>query len=196
MIHTEQHPTKNLPFFVNGSLQGSERQEVESHLRACDVCRQEVQALQAIRQEVKNGVMGNAPDELGWQRLKKQIRKEKHHTKQQPQRVWQAVAAAAVLAVAIQTALVYEHEAVTDGYQMLGVPDASLQISFYPTVTEAQIRKILNDVNARFVDGPGALGIYRIELSDAATPSEAKKQRASAQAILASYSDRVKYVSE
>jgi len=196
MVYTEQHPLLELPFFVNGSLQGNARLEIESHLKECAMCQKEVQTLKAIRQKVKNNITGDGPGEMGWQRLKNQIQNEKHQTKQKTVYVWQAVAAAAVLAVAIQSALLYKSESLTEGYQTLGVADSSLQVSFYPTVTEAQIREVLNEIDARIVDGPGALGIYRITLVGVTENKNITEHRAKVQAKLASYSDWVRYVSE
>lgn len=195
MNQNEQHPTLELPFYVNGTLDAAEHKAVEAHLSDCEVCQAEVSFLQALGRQVKDNNHVNGPGELGWARLKKQIHAEKQTLRHSPSRFWQAVAAVALLAVAIQAGLLYRYTSVTDGYHMLGVADAHLQVAFYPQVTEQQMRDILNEVQVRIVDGPGALGIYRIELVGVPA-TQAAARRAVVRQKLSTYNKAVRHVSE
>ena len=40
-----------------------------------------------------------------------------------------------------------------------------LQINFSPNASEVQIRKLLQSVDGSIIEGPGAIGIYRVRLN-------------------------------
>lgn len=189
----QQHPDMELPFYVNGTLDSQLSSEIESHLAVCEKCRQEVQFLRTLAVEVKQqGNVNHA--EMEWKRLQKKIRAEKK-TEAGPAVLWRAVASLALLALVIQSIFLYRPGTITEGYRPLGDAQYSVQVQFYPGVTEQQIRDILIDVDARIIDGPGVLGIYHLQAnSRQQEPDDAAQQRVRKKLLL--YREQIKYVSE
>jgi len=165
-----QHPDELLPWFVNGTLSGEELARVEKHLRECKQCDQEIQFFQQVRREVREQEVPS-PGELGLNRFLKQIRPEKTVPIPKPRihiAWWRnPLAVAASLVIVIQFALLVSTWTPNQTYTPLSGPKPEgviLQIKFSATATETQIRQGLRSVNAVIVDGPSALGIYKIRL--------------------------------
>ena len=55
---------------------------------------------------------------------------------------------------------------------------AELQVVFTPDATEAEIRTLLFEAGATIVDGPSALGVYRLDAEDPDAALEALQARA------------------
>jgi hypothetical protein len=164
-LNSSQHPDELLPWLANRTLDGAERLEVEAHVATCERCRRELAYLESLRSGVAE--MGNvqAPGEFGLNRLLRDIRRQPQFTER---RRWLTPALAAALAVivfqGVMLAQLWPRPAniVPLGRAML---DANvLQIRFDPRATEADIRNALQAVGASLIDGPGALGIYRVRL--------------------------------
>lgn len=115
----------------------------------------------------------NAPGDLGWHRLEADIRRETRESNsaagQAPTNgrlvMWKA--AAVFFGIAALGQAVYLTTSPGEpvaGYQTAteGTADNVLVISFRPDATEADMRRLLQATNARFVDGPGASGLYRV----------------------------------
>lgn len=169
--HSEQHPQELLPWYANGTLGPDERQQVEAHLAHCDHCRHELTWLQSVRAQLKTDMV-DGPGELGLQRLLRDVRSQ---SQSRPTRQWWRPAlAAAVVIIAVQFVMIIAAYRQPDTFTPLSGPAATgvvLQVKFAPNATEAQIRTLLQKVHASLIDGPGALGIYRVRL-EAVTKSQ------------------------
>lgn len=109
---------------------------------------------------------------------------------------WQAAAAVAAAVLGWQVAVV---PAITNpgadeapAYELASGGEESeftLRIAFTDTATEADLRAVLREVDARIVDGPSAIGLYTLSFAD-----EAAKERAAQ--ILAEQGDIVAEVAE
>jgi anti-sigma factor RsiW len=181
-MNSETHPDELLAWYVNGTLDGSERAAVERHLRDCARCRDEAAFLDALRRGVKEIGRADEPGDLGRKRLLRDVRAQ-----QGTRGTWwrPALAAAAAIIIVQGVLLVnfWPHQA---SIGLLGGPkDKGLivQIQFQPDAAEARIRALLQETGATLIDGPGALGIYRIRLERSDT----------ALARLRSRTDVVKY---
>ena len=175
-----------LPWYVNGTLEGEERRQVEAYLERSSHARDEVELLRALRQQVRDERIENSPGELGLQRLKREIRQ----AEQQPSSTdrmagrtltvasfWRPLAVAACLLVAIQAGVMIGFESgllkgggnveIAEGPAVLGAP--ALQATFNPSATELQIRDVLQQAGVSIADGPNALGVYRLRLVDSET---------------------------
>jgi len=166
---TPEHPDELLPWYVNGTLGGDEREMVVRHLEACVRCRDEVASLEALRAQIRSEEIG-APGELGLRRLMRDVASERRARHGQ-RRWWVPVAAAAaVLVIAVQGVMLMNLPPAHDtGIVPLGAEQAAgvIQLRFHATASEAEIRAALQSVDAVLVGGPGALGIYYIRLRGA-----------------------------
>lgn len=160
-----RHPDELLPWLANGTLAGAEREAVETHLATCERCRRELAWLESLRSSVAEAGIVQAPGEFGLNRLLRDIRRQ---PKIAERRRWLAPALAASLAVVALQAVMIAHLWTRPAHiAPLGreTLDADvLQIRFQPRATEADIRDALQAIGANLIDGPGALGIYRVRL--------------------------------
>ncbi len=171
------HPDELLSWYVNGTLEGPERARVEKHLESCRRCRDEAAWLARLREQIKAEGGADAPGELGLRRLMRQVRGSEAKPRARRLQWWQPALAAAVVVIVIQSVLLVKpwQEAET-GIVPLGmqVSGAVVQVEFAPTATEAQIREVLQAVDGIIVDGPGALGVYRIRLQGVSPADDAR----------------------
>lgn len=107
------------------------------------------------------------PGEAGWERLEAAIRKEPRpaNIPAAPRRqlmAWRAAAAVFLAAAVIEGAWLAGRP--EPGYQTVtsGAAEHVLAVAFRPDATEAEIRALLQAAGGRFVDGPGATGLYRV----------------------------------
>jgi hypothetical protein len=169
-ITNDQHPDELLPWFVNQSLSDHEREQVEVHLQSCKQCQQGVEFLRKVREEVKT-FSPSLPGELGLKRLLRDVKQDSSHQQGQGQkRSWwwgNGLAIAASLVIMVQAGLLMDAWFFSKTMAPLSGPhdfEVTLQITFQPNATEADIRQMVNAINGTFSGGPGQLGIYRIRL--------------------------------
>lgn len=165
-VNSDKHPQALLPWYVNGTLAGSERAQVEAHLGDCTRCRDEVVFLRALRHGVQS-LGHDSPGDLGLKRLLRDVRARQRT----PSAWWRPALAAAAVVIVAQGALLAtfwpREPAITPlGEQRTG---ALIQVQFQPNATEAQIRELLQQTGATIVDGPGAVGVYRLRLDQPET---------------------------
>ncbi len=162
-MNVSEHPHALLPWYVNRTLGGAERDQVERHLATCARCRDEVLFLEGLRANVQSEEV-TPPTELGLKRLLRDVKAER---RVEVSSWWRRAAAAAVVVVVIQAGLLANlYRQPSDAIRPLGdtLPEAILQVRFNPDVTEARIRAALQQAEAVFVDGPSANSIYRLRL--------------------------------
>lgn len=163
---------KLLPWYVNGTLAGEELQAVEAFVEANESARTQVEFLQQVRNEVREEQAGS-PGAFGLQRLNAAIASQQADTTEASDTTnvvklsrWRMAAAVAGLVVMLQAGLLFNTFQQEPAYVPLGVDsDAQLvQVIFQEDATEGEIRSLLQEVGASISSGPGALGIYRLEL--------------------------------
>lgn len=171
-----EHVEDQLTWYVNGTLGKAETEVVEKHLASCAHCRAELAWLREVRQQTQSNMPDFAP-EPGLQRLMEKIRAEQQIAKPAP-RFWPrfelswrspAMGFAAILivlqAVVIGGLLTRGDETHhTLSGRAASVEGTLLQITFRPDAREADLRAVLSSVQAEIVSGPGALGVYTIEV--------------------------------
>lgn len=158
-----------LPWLHNGSLDGREEElarELEDSQEGFGVA--EKQFDDALRSILKQQAV-YSPGEFGWHRLQQDISKlpvEKPRAAKSTKWYKPAMAAAIFLIIIQGGFIMYTlQEPVT--YTQLGQQrtySVVLQIEFQPDATEERIRSLLSMVDGRLIDGPGAIGIYRVAL--------------------------------
>lgn len=167
-----------LPFYVNGTLGGAELKEVETAIKSDPSLKGDIDFLKALRDEVKNIESENSPGELGLKRLQKAIAAEKLQndpiaraeskiTKEQNWG-WRVAAIAACLLLVFQTIVMMPQQGddltAAGGKQVVFAEGRIVSVTFSPDAREENIRSLLLSVDANIVDGPSALGVYKLSI--------------------------------
>lgn len=162
-----EHPDELLAWYVNGTLTLKEQHNVEKHLETCVRCQREISLLQKVRRQIQAD-KPDTPGDFGLNRLMRDIHR-KETALAHKRGWWQPSLAAAAIVIVIQGIvlmnLFYQPASITPlgGSSMGGIV---LQVKFSPNATEQQIRDLLQKTHGSLVGGPGALGVYRIQLED------------------------------
>ncbi len=166
-----------LPFYVNGTLEGKEKDKVEQAIIDDPSLKGELHFLERMREEVKAQEVENSPGELGLKRLQKSLEQEKLKSDpialarskiaSEQNRTWRAIAVAACVLLMIQTVIVAPHWLQNGTLVAAGGPSAAdISVTFAPDATESNIRGLLLGLNLSIVEGPSALGVYHLSTDD------------------------------
>jgi hypothetical protein len=164
-----------LPWLVNGTLTGEEREAVEQHVRACIACRREMKELERLHAAVRARRTVDVSAEAGFDRLSAELdtaaRAERPRWRARyAAAVPFAVAASAGMAVlAILLWLTPLPKLDGNDYSTLAnapaVDVALLDIVFADDTTAAEIQSLLDDIDGEIVAGPSELGRYSVRVA-------------------------------
>lgn len=156
-----ESPRDNLPWLVNGTLDETERTAAQAAVDSSPDLQRERDFLATLRDSVQQQQLEEAPLELGWHRLQRDIRRER---KSAVAAGWRLAAVAASLMLVVQSLVVWLPREDSSRYRPLSssVPAAGLQVRFADSATQAQIQQLLRQQQLRIVDGPSAAGLYRL----------------------------------
>jgi len=172
----ELRPGDLLPWYVNGTLSRRERAAVERELLHSEVARLELSFWRRVSSEVTQDTKTDEHGvELGWKRLRRQLR-TRTSTARVPASWWRAAVAAVVaVTICVQTVMLYriESESVDrDEIRQLAAASDNvranewhIQVRFRATAAAGDIQKLLQEIDGRIVDGPSALGLYELAVS-------------------------------
>jgi hypothetical protein len=164
-----------IPWYLNGTLSAAERAQVESYLRESPDAEPQLQLWRAVQIQAQTQESADPGTELGWRRLRAQLRSERR-TSMTPWRI--AVAASVLLLVGLQTAILLR-QGTSDRYAPLSGTSASsaetwrVQVRFVDNVSINEINALLLRLDARVVNGPSALGLYELTIPRTAGDSSA-----------------------
>lgn len=177
---TERRVEELLPWYVNGTLNDEERQQVESLLQSSEDARKEL----AILQQLSNEIQSESPtefSELGWKRLQKKIREPEQRT--DPGWWKPGLAAAATVIIALQVGIFTnildpENDArlLSQGQPFLQEPHWIIQVEFSEQSTWGQLATLLDKVEGRVIDGPSSIGLIRIAVPESNLQFSSKDQ--------------------
>jgi anti-sigma factor RsiW len=166
-----------LPWLVNGTLDRTERESVEQHVRACIVCRLELKEQQRLHGAVRARRTVDVSAEAGFDRLDRELDAE-NRVGRRPWRIRYATAApfavAAAAGIAVLAVLLWVTplpERGATSYQTLSTSpaDAALvDIVFADQTTAAEMQALLDDIGGEIVAGPSNLGRYNVRVDRAA----------------------------
>lgn len=172
-----------LPFFVNGTLDDDERHRVEAALTADPRLAHEAAIAADLRAGIRDLEDPLTPGEFGLARLMRDISREPQIADESPDlqqkrampRFALAIAASVALVAAGLTALsqtgFFGNREAGGYHQASGSSgDGSLSVAFSATASQAQVTELLLDHDLVVVDGPSAIGIYRLAVSQDADP--------------------------
>ena len=180
-----------LPFWVNGTLLPAERDEVAAALASSAELRAEVSRLEQLRARMQAVPQPQSPGELGLARLMRAI--DAPSPAQAPRPEYLRIAASVVAAAAVSSALTYavmrEEAAVGADViyeQASGDSSVALVVTFRPESTEAAISALLREKGLVIIDGPSAIGLYRLALPYDLNAEDARKYLLDASDVVAS----------
>jgi hypothetical protein len=161
-----------LPWHVNGTLDGAARRKVDEATASSPALLAEAAWLKSVRNHIQNDDRDALPaPDAGLDKLMARIAGEQSGKVVSLQRPatglakWYkpalAIAASVIIAQGVVLEMMTHHGATLT---TASGEKATLQITFKPNATEAQIRETLASINGEIVGGPGALGIYKIDI--------------------------------
>ena len=175
-----------IPWYVNGSISELDRQRVDSHLRACEPCRDdllvEYRVYRAMAAETAieympatslkrlqarlDGIAAEPPAAADGTAVERRPRRLRRGTP------WRGLAAAsvAVLAVALSLAAVdrwIQFRAKAPTYYTVTAsqarsPDEVIRAVFSPTITLVELQSILDEAQLKIISGPTEAGVYSL----------------------------------
>ena len=182
----------SLPWYVNGTLRGSELERVEQHLTSCVVCRGELAYQRDLSELIATSETFPVSPESGLRRILERIEAQDSATSHRGapvadalrrlRRTWQelspgvrgallAQAAAILLLVGLATTGMLSRFADRDlepAYQTLSDPapvvDSRLRLHlvFVPDTPEIVVRSVVAGIGGDIVAGPSPLGVYTV----------------------------------
>lgn len=160
-----------LPFIVNGTASEAERKIIAAALadqEARAAVERELAYLTSLRDGIKKtgAFEESSPGEFGLQRLLREVRREGQLETPPSAQVFSLRGLAVAASLALAAVMGFGLARVTDApapYEVAGVEgEAVLQVVFVPEAQESDIRALLLANNLKIVDGPSALGVYRL----------------------------------
>lgn len=162
-----------LPWLVNGTLAGTEREAVEEHARACIACRRELKEQQRLYAAVRARRTADVSAEAGFEALDGQL----DAAASPPWRVRYVRAApfaiAAAAGIAVLAVLVWFTplpEMDSQVYSTLATSSAGdgllLDIVFAENTTSAEMQQLLDGIGGEIVAGPSNVGRYTVRVGD------------------------------
>ena len=197
-----RHVAELVPWYVNGTLEGRDRDAVTAHLPGCPACREEVARCQTLAAAVQSAVdAAGAPGPGGLERVLASIElleaKGARRTgwrgrwragvewvgdlfERTPGPVRWGLAAQAALLVLVVGLTAWPgvwsprapYRTLADDGEQRVGQEALIHVVFTEDITERELRTLLRRVEGRIVDGPSAVGLYTVEVR-ASTPDRA-----------------------
>jgi anti-sigma factor RsiW len=183
-----------LPWYVNGKLEGRDREAVETHLSTCPTCQAELghcRDLAAAVQATGETAWSPSPSHFsrllaridaaevydaqgsGWrERLRAQCARHLQALQTTPRIVRWALAAQGAMILFLVGVLVWQapispeplYRTLADDGDQARQNQAHLQVVFADEMTEKEVRALLTNIGGTIVRGPSALGVYTVEI--------------------------------
>jgi predicted anti-sigma-YlaC factor YlaD len=165
-----------IPWYLNGTLGGRERQRVEAHVQECSTCRDELARERRIYEEMAVEPTVEYMPAPSLKRLHTAISAPgAEHTPSGPARMrrllpWAGLAAASIVVAAVAVALLtadrWGHSSRAD-YHTVTTPSARpqdevIRAVFAPTITLVDLQGILAEAHLRISSGPTEAGVYSL----------------------------------
>jgi anti-sigma factor RsiW len=192
------HPEEALlPWYANGTLGETERQQVAAHLENCAACRTELEETEGLKADLAElyaaqtgpspktarSILGAVAQELEARHMNMASRGSRMDGVDQWLRSlfiprWVPTLAATILIAQVGLLLwitmpATQPEQVTT--RTLDMQTARIRVAFQEAATEGQIRLLLQTVRGRIVDGPDLDGLYIVEVLAAGAETSREK---------------------
>jgi Putative zinc-finger len=183
-----------LPWYVNGRLEGQEREAVETHLSTCPSCQAELRHCHDVAAAVQaDGETAWSPSSEHFSRLLARIDAAEVHEAQggswrerlrarytkhllalqgTPRLVRWTLAAQGAMILLLVGVLVWQapfspeplYRTLADDSDQARENQAHLQMVFADDMTEQELRALLTSIGGTIVKGPSPLGVYTVEI--------------------------------
>jgi Putative zinc-finger len=183
-----------LPWYVNGRLEGREREDVETHLSTCPSCQAELEHcrdLAAAVQATGETAWSPSPSHFsqllaridaaeahgarngGWrERLRAQCAGQLWVLQSTPRIVRWTLAAQGAMILLLVGVLVWHapfspeplYRILADDSDQVDQNRADLKVVFADDMTEQELRALLTSIGGSIVKGPSPLGFYTVEI--------------------------------
>ncbi len=180
-----------LPWYVNGTLNDSDRAWMDQYLRDHPQALQNLAYHQRLAQQMQRE-FDDVPEDIGLQRVLARIQPNASTKpasskvkKTEPKKsswlselldgAWLKPAfAMCLLVVAVQSVILFKpatpDQPLYRGEAPSAVNEGYLQVNFDPTISEAELRVLLISAQARFVGGPDQTGAYYLAVPNDQLP--------------------------
>jgi len=185
-----------LPWYVNGTVSGADRERIEDHLTGCRRCRDEAEICRRTAMAVKGlGDVAPSPHPVQLQRVLARIDRMENEAGAaaedgereeprgpsvrrfgMPRRAFQMLVAQAALIVLLAGVLVWRelrtplpplYQTLSDSAPAPAGRMIHLRMMFSPKATEKEIRDLLLAVHGEITAGPSPIGAYTVEVTAA-----------------------------
>jgi hypothetical protein len=183
-----------LPWYANGTLEGREREAVETHLLSCPSCQAELQRCRDIGTAVHAAdetAWSPSPDHFSrllaridaaeargdqdggwWERLRVRSARPFLALRSTPHLVRWALAAQGAMILLLAGVLVWQepfppgppYRTLSDGGDHVPRGQVRIQVVFAEDITEKEIRALLTGFGGTIVEGPSPGGVYTVAL--------------------------------
>jgi hypothetical protein len=174
--HSERQALELLPWYVNGTLEGEEREQVRRELRSSLTCRLEYERLSRMQALMQGEDAERVATDRGFERLMARI----HADGAKPAAAgfrpmpWSRLAQAAAVVVVVSAAVAWWNQDAATGPQTFRTlttdapagSHAALRLVFRAGVSEDERRALLAELGLRAVAPPTADGIYTLAPPD------------------------------
>jgi anti-sigma factor RsiW len=191
---THEEIVEILPWYVNATLSEQERREVSEHLASCTPCQAELEEMTVLQQAVvesagempapSRSLLKEAMAQVdSFERARQPVRARSASWLSElqdrlgdallgwcgpmPNFARAVVAAQFLLIAGLAGGLgfsLWDRQYSTLSGTAQTAAGARLAIRFNESVTEAQLRQVLREIDGKIVDGPSSLGIYTVEV--------------------------------
>jgi putative zinc finger protein len=176
-----------IPWYVNGSISELDRQKVDSHLRACGICRDDLVVEYRVYRAMAADTAIEYMPATSLKRLQARLDGldaksaawdpavvERPPSRSRRGTPWRGLAAAsvAVLAVALSLAaadrwIQFRAKAWSPNYYTVTAtqarsPDEVIRAVFSPSVTLVELQSILDEAQLKIISGPTEAGVYSL----------------------------------
>jgi anti-sigma-K factor RskA len=165
--------------YVRGELGNAEARRVDREAARNPDLAADIALMRGLRAATRDAARENAPPgEMGWARLSRAIDAERRRdrgTSGWPAEIFRMAAAAAIAVAVWQFAITpyllpgqdgpARYETVTES----PFDSMALRVAFNPEATEAEIRALLQEIDAEMTGGPGAIGLWTLSFNDPVT---------------------------
>lgn len=170
--------------YVRGAASPALADRIEAMMARDAAFRAEIALMRALKPALQGADWGRPPGEFGWRKLETAIRRDEARRRlaPSPRQVgfWRLAAAFLGVAVLGQAAYIASIPTTVEEAAYRTASGASemhvLGVGFAPDASVAEIGDLLRDVDGRVIDGPSALGLYRVAFQSEETLREARER--------------------